>query len=60
MVEEIAFSIEDAIINGTGAGMTLGIIYSGAMISVTKQTGQTRNTIIAENIFDMWDRLLKG
>jgi HK97 family phage major capsid protein len=60
MVDEITFRIDDAVINGTGAGMPLGIIPSGAMISVTKQTGQKLNTIVAENIFDMWSRLLPG
>lgn len=38
---EIRFKTEDAIINGTGAGQPLGILNSGALVSVAIEAGQT-------------------
>lgn len=56
--DEFVFKITDAIINGTGAGMPLGILNSGCVASVTKETGQTADTIVYENINKMWSRLM--
>ena len=56
--DEFDFKITDWIINGTGAGEALGIIPSGCMVSVGKETGQTRDTIVFENINKMWSRLM--
>jgi HK97 family phage major capsid protein len=53
---EIAFLVSDAIINGTGAGMPLGILTSAAEVSVAKETGQAATTIVTENIVKMWAR----
>ena len=54
--EEVNFVAEDAIFNGTGVGMPLGILNSGAAVSVAKETGQAAATIVAENIDYMWAR----
>ena len=54
--EELRFVAEDDIINGTGAGMALGILNSGCLVSVAKESGQTAATIVAENISKMWAR----
>jgi len=54
---KMAFKINDAIINGTGAGMPMGIINSGAMISVAKESGQVADSIVFENIVNMWARM---
>ena len=43
---EFDFKLTDAIINGTGAGMPLGIVNSGCMVSVAKETGQAADTIV--------------
>jgi len=51
--EEAGFKLDDAIINGTGAGMPLGISKSGALSKVTKEVGQVSKTILAENIIKM-------
>lgn len=56
--QEIAFSVQDTIINGTGAGMPLGILNSGCLVTVDKEEGQSPNTIIAENILAMYKRTL--
>jgi len=55
--EELRFVVEDAVINGTGAGQPLGILNSGAVVSVAKETGQAATSLVAENIMKMWARL---
>jgi HK97 family phage major capsid protein len=55
--EEMTFMIEDSLINGTGAGMPLGILNSAAVVSVAKETGQAAATVTFENIQKMWGRL---
>jgi len=55
---EIGFKIDDAIINGTGAGQPLGVLNSGCLVSVAKETGQKADTILFENIVKMYSRLL--
>jgi HK97 family phage major capsid protein len=54
--DELRFGVEDSIINGTGAGMPLGVLNSPALISVTKEVGQAADTIVAENVIKMWAR----
>ena len=55
--QEIAFKVEDAIIDGTGSGQPLGISNSAAIVSQAKESGQTATTINASNIEKMWSRL---
>ena len=55
--EELRFVIEDAIFNGTGAGMPLGVMPSGALIAQAIVPGQAAATIVGQNIMDMWSRL---
>jgi len=57
-VDEINFRIDDAIINGTGAGQPLGILTSGGTVSVAKESGQAASTIMTENIVKMYSRRL--
>ena len=54
---ELDFMIQDSVINGSGAGMPLGILNAGCLISAAKETGQAAATIVAENIINMWRRL---
>ena len=56
--EELAFRVDSAIISGSGAGQPLGIIPSGAAVTVLKETGQKKQTIVLENIVKMWARCL--
>lgn len=58
--EELRFTVENAIINGSGAGQPLGIVGSGATISVAKETGQAATTLVAENVMKMWSRRWVG
>jgi len=55
--EEIQFKAEDAIINGTGAGQPLGILTSGSLVSVAKETSQVAATFVSENAHKMWARM---
>lgn len=55
--EKINFKINDAIINGTGSGMPLGILNSGALITAAPTSGQAADTVTFDNIVDMWTRL---
>lgn len=55
--EEINWMTENAIMWGTGVGMPLGFMSSGALISVDKESGQLADTIVVENISKMWARM---
>jgi HK97 family phage major capsid protein len=55
--EEMNFVKEDALVNGTGGGMPLGILNCPALISVAKETGQAAATIVYENLLKMHARL---
>jgi HK97 family phage major capsid protein len=50
----------DAIFNGSGVGLPLGVLNSGALITVAKRAGQAADTVVWENIVDMWQRLAPG
>jgi HK97 family phage major capsid protein len=56
-IDEFGFQIDDAIINGTGAGMPLGVLNSGSLVSVAAETGQAASTVIAENVINMYSRI---
>ena len=55
--EEFAFKIDDAVIEGTGAGQPLGILNSGALVTQAAQGGQLARTIVIQNVVNMWSRL---
>jgi HK97 family phage major capsid protein len=53
--EELAFMVNDDIVNGTGIGGAQGMLTSGAMITVTRQGA---STIVHADILNMWQRML--
>lgn len=55
--EKFDFKINNAIVNGTGAGMPLGFMNSGALITVAKESGQSAATLVFENIVNMYSRM---
>ena len=55
--EELTFKAENAIINGTGAGQPLGILNSGAVVEVAKDSGQAAQTITTTNVLNMRTRM---
>lgn len=56
--EEFAFVLDDEIFRGNGAGQCLGVKNAGALVTVSKETGQLADTVVAENIIKMWARVL--
>lgn len=53
----IDFKVTDAIINGTGAGMPLGILNAGCTVSQAAETSQVADTIHGLNLVKMWARM---
>ena len=54
---EFAFKIDDELIRGSGAGETLGVLNSPALVTVAKESGQAAKSITVRNISDMWARM---
>lgn len=52
--KEMGFKMDDLIMNGTGAGEPLGILNAGCLRSITKETGQVKDTIVLENVEKMF------
>lgn len=52
--EKINFKVNDAIINGTGVGMPLGILNSPGTVVVAKESGQAADTVVFNNIMKLW------
>ena len=57
---EFGFLLDDAIINGTGAGQPLGVLNAGCLVAQAKETGQVADTVVAENIVNMYSRRFAG
>lgn len=55
--EEITFMTEDAVINGDGANKPLGILNSGALITIDPESGQAADTIVGQNVLNMFARI---
>lgn len=55
--EEFGFMLDDACINGTGAGQPLGVMNAPCLVTVNKEAGQVADTVVYENIVNMWARL---
>ena len=53
----ITYQEDEAFITGTGAGQPLGLLNSGCVVAVAKETGQAANTIETDNILNMYSRL---
>lgn len=51
------FKIEKEVINGTGAGLPLGVMNSPALITVDKDAGQAAGTVSVANLSNMVSRL---
>ena len=53
--EEFGWLIDNAIVNGPGGGQPLGFMNSPAVVSVNGVAGQGADTIVYENIRDVWN-----
>ena len=56
---ELNFRLSDSIVNGSGAGMPLGVLASGCLVVQPAETGQ-HSGILAENVIKMYSRHLPG
>jgi HK97 family phage major capsid protein len=56
--DELAFLSDDAIFRGDGVGKPLGILNAGCLVSQAKESGQADDSVVYENIVNMWSRLL--
>jgi len=56
--DEMAWLIDNAIIRGIGAGQPLGILNSPALVTVNAEAGQPADTIVFENIVNMYSRMI--
>lgn len=55
--EKISFKLNLALIQGTGVGQPLGLLNSGALVTVSKNSPQAADTITGKNILEMWSRM---
>jgi HK97 family phage major capsid protein len=50
----IKWKVNDAIMNGTGAGMPLGILQAPGLVTVSKESGQATLTLLPANVAKMY------
>jgi len=53
---EFGFQLDDAIVNGNGAGKPLGYMNSGCLVTVDAENGQAPATLLPQNIVKMFSR----
>lgn len=56
--EAIIWKIIEAFITGTGAGQPLGMLRADALVSIAKESGQSADTINANNVLKMYARMI--
>lgn len=54
---ELVFKVEDALVNGDGAGKPLGVLNAPALVTVAAEAGQAADTVVYENLVKMWSRM---
>jgi len=60
MSQALEWYLDYYLLNGVGGGEPLGLINSAAIVSVAKETGQTADTIVYDNLAKMFSRMLPG
>jgi HK97 family phage major capsid protein len=56
--QAIQWKINEAIPNGSGVGQPLGYTKSNALVTVSKESSQTADTVVAANIAKMFSRMI--
>lgn len=56
--EEFAWTMDEEALHGTGVGQMLGVIKSGALVTVAAEGGQAADTVVTANIVKMRARML--
>ena len=54
--DAMAWYIDKDILTGSGAGKPLGILYAPSIIDATAVTGQVADTVVYQNLVNMWVR----
>lgn len=54
--DKMSFAVDNAIINGSGAGQPVGLLNAGCKVTVSKEGSQAANTVLPANILKMWGR----
>jgi HK97 family phage major capsid protein len=55
--DKMTYKINDAILNGSGAGKPIGIFGAAATVTQTKEGAQVADTVVYNNIVKMWSRM---
>lgn len=55
--DEIIFRQSDGVMNGDGVGKPKGILKSPALVSVAKESGQSADTVVTENVLNMYAKM---
>jgi HK97 family phage major capsid protein len=58
--KKMQFKLNDAIVNGDGAGMPLGLMTAPCKVQVSKESSQAAATLVARNILKMFSRMPAG
>src|SRR5581483_2233020 len=58
LTRALSWLLDDAFLNGTGAGMPLGVLNAPCTVVVQPESGQTAATITYTNLTKMFARLL--
>jgi HK97 family phage major capsid protein len=57
LIGSVTYGLDKAFLQGTGASMPLGVLKASSLITVTKESGQIADTIVYENLANMWARM---
>jgi HK97 family phage major capsid protein len=57
MAKAISFDLDNAFIRGDGVNKPMGVLNSASLVTVAKESGQAADTIVFENVVNMWARL---
>jgi len=60
LISGLSWKLDEAIINGDGAGKPSGILNANATVTASKEGGQVADTFLYENALKMWARLKPG
>ncbi len=55
--EKMGFKLNDGVFRGNGVGRPLGILNAKNLIEVAKESAQTADTVVADNVIKMWSRM---
>jgi HK97 family phage major capsid protein len=56
IVNELAFMVDDDMLNGLGVAGAHGVLNHASLVTVTKENGQGADTIVYQNLLKMWVR----